>query len=77
LIDKVEVTHKHSSVAQGVQQLHGLNIGHNNMEPRGCLLKHKHKCSKLADLANSTQLKMCMYSLPDVLPAMLLDQTCL
>ena len=60
LIGKADVTHQHSNVAQEVQQLHGLNIEHKNVQPSGCLLKHKDKCVKLADLANSTQLKMCM-----------------
>ena len=64
MIDKAGVTDKHNSVAQGVQQLHGLNCGHNNLEPRGCLLNYKDKCLKLADLASSTQLKMCMYFTP-------------
>ncbi len=33
LIDKADMTHKHGSVAHGVQQLHGLNIGHNDVKP--------------------------------------------
>ena len=64
MIDKAGVTDKHNSVAHGVQQLHGLNCGHNNLEPRGCLLNYKDKCLKLADLASSTQHKMRMYFTP-------------
>ncbi len=60
LVDKADMTHKHNSEAQGLQQLHGFNIEHNNKEPRGCLLMHKDKRSKLADLANSTPLKTCI-----------------
>ncbi len=64
LIDKADMTHKHGSVAHGVQQLHGLNIGHNDVKPHNCLLKHKDKYLQLANLANSTQLKTVMYFTP-------------
>ncbi len=74
-IDKADVTQKHNSVAQGLEQLHGLNIRHKNVEPRGCLLKHMDKCLKLADLANSIQPNMCMYVTPYLV--CYLDQTCL
>ncbi len=60
---------------QGLQQLHALNIVHNDVKPHNCLLKLKDKFLKLADLANSVQLQTGM-SLPGM-TAMLLDQICL
>jgi serine/threonine protein kinase len=51
-------------VAQGLEQLHGLNIVHNDVKPHNCLLKHKDNYLKLADLANSVQLLAGMYITP-------------
>jgi len=51
-------------MAQGLQQLHDLNIVHNDVKPQNCLLKHKHNFLKLADLANSMQLQTGMYFTP-------------
>ena len=49
---------------QGLQQLHALNIVHNDVKPHNCLLKLKDKFLKLADLANSVQLQTGMYYSP-------------
>ncbi len=49
---------------QGLQQLHALNIVHNDVKPHNCLLKHKDNFVKLADLANSVQLQTGMYCTP-------------
>jgi len=51
-------------VAQGLQQLHDLNIVHNDVKPHNCLLKRQDSFLKLADLANSVQLQTGMYFTP-------------
>ena len=49
---------------QGLQQLHALNIVHNDVKAHNCLLQHQDNFLKLADLAYSVKLQTGMYFTP-------------
>ena len=49
---------------QGLQQLHALNIVHNDVKAHNCLLTHQDNFLKLADLAYSMKLQTGMYFTP-------------